>query len=181
MVDSDNSERMREPDDLMLLRAIRELPAGVEPDRDLWPGIERQIALHPQRRRGIHTPGWMPYGIAASLLIATAAIVLTLLRNDPLASRAVSFDRSMNNMQAEYLRARNPLLEKFAQANRGLEPAALDDLHRNLEIMENARREIERQIRENPGDSHLVELLMKVHEQELDLLKRDYTVSTHSM
>ncbi|HKI73101.1 MAG TPA: hypothetical protein VJ998_00540, partial [Pseudomonadales bacterium] len=117
----------------------------------------------------------------ASLLIATAALVLNLMRVAPMAPKMVSFDRSMDSMQAEYIRASNPLVKKFSETNRNLDPLTLDDLYRNFEILENARKEIERQVRANPQDRQLVELLMKVHEQELDLLKQDFTKPGHSM
>lgn len=181
MADTENTGGMNEVADLALARAVRELDREMMPGRDLWPAIERNIVAHPQRRPVSWPGGWMPWGIAASLLIATASLVLNVMRIEPVAPRMVSFDKSMDNMQAEYVRVRNPLVEKFSETNRGLDPATLDDLYRNFDILENARREIERQVRANPQDTRLVELLMKVHEQELDLLKQDFTQPGHSM
>jgi hypothetical protein len=47
--------------------------------------------------------------------------------------------------------------------------------------MEQARREIEDQVRMNPENRRLVEMLMRIHEQELELLKQDYTQPSQSM
>lgn len=179
---SENEEHNNTTDeaDLALARAIRDLPRELPPHRDLWPGIERKIAAHPRRRAG-WAQTWVPYGVAASLLVASAALVLSIYRTNALVPGVVSFDRSMDNMQAEYIQVRNPLMQKFNEANRNLDPATRDDLYRNFEIMEQARRQIEAQVRAHPEDRRLLELLMKVNQQELDLLRQDYTQPTHSM
>jgi len=165
----------------MLAREIRDLDRGIQPIRDLWPGIERKIEAHPQRRRAEAMATWMPWGVAASLLMAISALTLTLVRENPLTTQPVSFDRSMDEMRAEYIRVRNPLVQEFEKTNQNLDPETLEDLYRNIEIMEQARREIEDQVRKDPENRRLVEMLMKIHAQELDLLKRDYTRPTHSM
>lgn len=168
-------------DELALARAIRDLPREMEPSRDLWPGIERNIVDSPQRKRLAWPSDWMPYGVAASLLVAVAALVLNLVQVSPLGQQVVSYDQSMDNMQAEYIRVRNPMVQEFAETNKNLDSETLEELYRNIEIMEQARRDIEEQVRKNPENRRLVEMLMKIHEQELDLLKRDYTRPTHSM
>jgi hypothetical protein len=57
----------------------------------------------------------------------------------------------------------------------------LNDLYRNLDILEQARRDIEAQVRENPENRRLLEMLMSIHAQELDLLKQDYSRPGRSM
>ena len=123
----------------------------------------------------------MPFAVAASLVIASLSLMINVTgfgRDD---QKFVSYDRSLDNMQAEYIRVRNPLVQQFNKTNENLDPAVLEDLYRNIEIMEQARRDIEEQLRKNPDNARLVEMLMRVHEQELELLKRDYTQPTHSM
>lgn len=170
-----------EPLDLALAREIRKLPRSMAPSRELWSGIERRIMDHPQRMRKPGDFNWMPYGIAASLVIATLSLAINLgNRSDP-APEVVSFGKSIDHLQAEYLQVRNPLVTEFGKTNESLEPAVLEDLYRNIEIMEQARREIEEQVRKNPENRRLVEMLMSIHEQEIELLKRDYTQPTRSM
>lgn len=170
-----------EPEDLALARAIRDLDREIMPTRDLWPGIERNISDYPQRRRSGWTSNWMPYGVAASMLLAASALVVTLMQPMGTGQEMVSYDQSIDNMQAEYIRVRNPLVQEFTETNRNLDPAVLEDLYKNIEIMEMARRDIEDQVRKNPENRRLVEMLMRIHEQELELLKRDYTQPTRSM
>jgi len=120
-------------------------------------------------------------GIAASLVIASLSLALNLDKRLDEVPQVVSFDRSIDHLQSEYLQVRNPLVQEFGKTNENLDPVVLEDLYKNIEIMEQARREIEDQVRKNPENRRLVEMLMNIHERELELLKRDYTQPTRSM
>ncbi len=174
MTDTDNNHG--DVLDLNLARAVRSLDREIQPERDLWVGIERNIIHHPQRRLAERMQDWMPYGMAASMVLAVAALFISLNQvNSNPAGLAVALDPAMGEMKQEYLQVRNPMVEQFNQTNKDLDSRTLQDLHRNLEILELARRQIEEQVRQNPENTRLVEMLMRVHEQELDLLKRDFT------
>jgi hypothetical protein len=73
------------------------------------------------------------------------------------------------------------MVQKFWEVNKDLDEKVLNDLYRNLDILEQARRDIEAQVRENPENRRLLEMLMSIHAQELDLLKQDYSRSGRSM
>lgn len=159
--------------DLVLAREIRNLDTEMSPERNLWVGIERQIQDYPQKQKKT-SHSWVPYGVAASLVIALALVLNVAQLNNGLPQYA-TMDRPIEAIQAEYLQVRNPLVQKFSEANRELDDQTLDDLYRNLKIMEQARLDIEAQVRENPENRRLVEMLMRIHEQELDLLKKDFS------
>ncbi len=161
--------------DLSLARQIKNLDREIQPERDLWMGIERQIQDYPQKRKLTLPTDWMPYGIAASLLIAFSALMLNIVQLDRAEPRYVSTDQSFDRMRAEYIQVRNPMVEKFWEVNKDLDEKVREDLYRNLEILEKARRDIEHQVRENPDNRRLIEMLMSIHEQELELLKQDYS------
>ncbi|MBD3649628.1 MAG: hypothetical protein HUJ31_19720 [Pseudomonadales bacterium] len=173
-----NREYNEEPVDLKLEREIRHLDREIQPARNLWPGIERRIADHPQRRwwRQEFLMGW---GVAASLLVAVTSLIVSLQIESP--AEPVPMETSLESMQAEYLRVRNPMTEQFNQANEDLDPDTLEDLYRNIRIMEEARREIEAQIKRNPENRRLVEMLMRINEQELEVLSEDYSRAGRSM
>lgn len=167
----------KDPVDLKLAREIRHLDKEIQPERNLWPGIEQRIADYPQRKtRRIEK--LIPYGLAASLVLALAALMVSLT-NTP--SSGPIPTASLETLQAEYMRVRNPILEQFNETNRGLDPQSLSDLYRNIKIMEDARHEIEILIKQNPDNRHLVGMLMKVHRQELELLRQDYTRAQQSL
>ena len=73
------------------------------------------------------------------------------------------------------------MMEEFFTVNESLDKKTKDDLFRNLDILAQARTDLERQVRENPDNRRLVEMLMTIHEQELELLKQDYTRPSRSM
>lgn len=180
MADKDQNPQS-EPADLALARAVRELDRDIQPQRDLWPAIERNLVAHPQRDSADIAQRWVPWGVAASLLIATAALVLGIVRTVEVPLATASPTSPAARIQDAYVSVRNPMMEKFSRANRSLDPVTLDDLYRNFEILENARREIERELRAHPHDRHLMQLLMRVHEQEVEILKRNYTEPGRTM
>ena len=120
----------------------------------------------------------MPYAVAASVLIAVSALMLNLVQlQDGYPQEVVGIDR----LEQEYVQVRNPMMEEFFAVNQSLDQKTKDDLLQNLDILAHARRDLEHQVRENPDNRRLVEMLMKIHEQELELLKQDYTQSSRSM
>jgi hypothetical protein len=177
----ENGGNSSEVTDLSLARQIKNLDREMQPERDLWLGIERQIQDFPQKRKLTLPSDWMPYGIAASLLVAFSALMLNIVQLDKPDSGYVSTDQSFDRMQSEYVQIRNPMVQKFWEVNKDLDESVLNDLYRNLDILEQARRDIEAQVRENPENRRLVEMLMSIHEQELDLLKQDYSQPGRSM
>ncbi len=174
---TDDKDNQGQPiSEVELARAIRELPREMTPQRDLWAGIERNIIDHPQPEVRSWQRQWMPYGVAASFLMAMSAFVLSVFSvTQPVEPAFVSYDESINRMESEYLQVRNPLVQQFNETNQSLDPAVLEDIYQNIEIMAQARRDIEAQVRANPENQRLVEMLMRIHEQELELLKQDFT------
>ena len=65
--------------ELQLAREIRGLDREIMPQRDLWKAIERNIADYPQRKQFSLQRDWMPYGVAASLIIAITALVVNVV------------------------------------------------------------------------------------------------------
>jgi len=171
---TDNDKSVTDSQDLVLAREIRNLDGEMSPERNLWAGIERQIQDFPQKQK--KTPlDWIPYGVAASFVIAVSALLLNVMQFNTMEPRFVSADRSFDLMQAEYIRVRNPMVQKFSEVNKELDEQTLEDLYHSLEIMELARRDLEAQVRQNPENGRLVEMLMRLHAQELELLKQDFS------
>jgi hypothetical protein len=169
-----SEENVTDAADLKLARAIRDLPAEMQPERDLWVGVERQISQFPQQRR---YERWLPWGVAASLLIGVSALLLNVvqLTSAPVVVQTPS--ATLDQMQVDYQRVRNPMVRQFEENNQALDPRTLQDIYRNIEIIEQARRELEIQVRQNPENRRLVAMLMRVNQQELDLLKQDFSSS----
>jgi hypothetical protein len=170
-----NGMNESEPLDISLARAVRDLDREIQPTRDLWPGIERKIASYPQRHRDDWLYKLMPYGMAASLLVAGTALVLSLTQ---VGSREelkyATLESSIGAMQNEFVTVRNPSIQQFEKANQGLDPETFLLLRKNIEIIEKARKEIELALLANPENQRLIDMLMRVHQQELYLLNQSY-------
>ena len=165
--------------DLELARMVRDLYDEIQPNRDLWQGIQRKILDAPQPKIR-STQGWMPYGVAASLVIATAALVLNLLPvtgGKSVFMEPVGYDQ----IEGEYMAVRNPMIEKFDRMSRGLEESTRMDLMNNLDILNRARKDLEQELRLDPGNQRAREMLIRVNEQELALLKQDYLAPARSL
>ena len=173
---SDNNRQ--EITDFELAQLLRDLPRERQPARDLWQGIERKMLDHPQPKKRDSGQTWMPYAVAASMLVAVSALVLNITQNQTDYMQPVA---GIEQMQREYVQVRNPMIEEFDRINQALDEPTRTELYRNFDILAQARRDLEQRVSENPDDRRLVEMLMKVHEQELELLKRDYTKSSRSM
>lgn len=189
MTESENSQMRSNltPEwEMRLAREVRHLDKEMQPDRDLWAGIERRIEAHPQPKKA-EPVAWMRYGMAASVLMAFSALVLTVadISGNLGGTETVAFQNdataTLDTLQVEYRKTREPLVERFTDTNRNLAPETLEELYRNIEIMAEARRDIEDQVRKDPTNPRLVEMLMRVHEQELELLKQDFSQPSRSM
>jgi len=176
---SDNRKQGDDPSDLVLARAVKQLNREIMPERDLWAGIERRISEFPQKTPVRWRNDWMPYGVAASLLIAVASFSLNFYKQDSssgFSSSATDFEMPVDAIGDRYRMVTSPLSREFSETNKSLDPVTLDELYRNLAIIEQSRKDIEAQIRQNPDNQKLVEMLIWIHQQEVDLLKQDYTV-----
>ena len=124
----------------------------------------------------------LPVAVAASFLLAVSTMVLTLYRFEQLdTKRELTFDQSMSQMQTEYLNVRNPLFREFEEANKDLDQETIALIYRNIEIIAEARRELEAELKKNPENQRLVKMLMRIHQQELDLLNQKYTEDNRSI
>ena len=50
-MEMNNDNRREEPGDLELARLVRDLPREIQPERDLWSGIQRQIGSPAENKR----------------------------------------------------------------------------------------------------------------------------------
>lgn len=176
---SDEPRETNGATELDLARAIKALPDEMTPERDLWRGIERQIVAAPQPEVGA-SRDWMPWGIAASFLVATAALVLNLIE-PPGAQPLPAQELVLQEPSTDYRMVRDPMVDQFNRVNSGLEVATRNDLMRNLDIMREARQNLERELELDPGNQRARQMLIRLHEQELALLKQDYLGPARSM
>jgi hypothetical protein len=184
----------READSGMRLdAALRELPRGLEPARDLWPQIAARIdgarAVAPAAGRP-RRPGWRWQAAAAVLLVAGSSLLTATLldRNEPAGQAAVTAPSTATapapagvvampaafgpagTLDPEYLAARRQLTQVLDQRIAALPPSTRAKLEFNLGEMRRAADEINAALAGQPGDPLLEELLLGTYQDELAML-----------
>jgi hypothetical protein len=172
--------------------ALAGLPREVEPERDLWPGIEAEIRKNPVRSQGVPAPvpsrsSWgSSWKLAATVLLvigaSITAFVLTKNASAPetpqmaqptpstpaLNVQPASFGREL--MGSQYQSARAELDRMFEERLSTLPAPAREKLQSNLNDLRRATQEISAILAEHPSDPLLQQLLLSTYQNELKLL-----------
>jgi hypothetical protein len=147
--------------------AIKRLPREVQPDRDLWPGIDARL----KSRRAVR-PLWA-YSMAASLLVAVAAGALwaglgmqpkTGTPQDIVASGPVSGPGDA------YFAQRAAYAEQSVQSATDLSPATRQVILKNLRIIEGSMQSMQAALDKDPNNPRLRALLFDLYQNEAHLL-----------
>jgi anti-sigma-K factor RskA len=173
-----------------LVRRTRELPRRIEPRRDLWDGIEAGIGAEGEgaavadRRRAGSTGAWPRLALAAATLILVAGTALfvglrlgrstagnrTATPGSGVEVAAVGLD--LERVGREYDRARGQLLAVLDARRGSLAPDTVAVVERNMQVIDQAVRDIRTALSESPGDEALGQLLLATYRREVDLLQQ---------
>ena len=158
--------------------ALRSLPQGIEPERDLWPAIDAQ--LEPRTAPG--TRRWL-WSAAAAVLLVVGSSLLTaqlLRREEPMVARRVPTSDSVTyaaaafgpgqSLDPAYDAARQELARTLSARIDRLPPEARRQLEKNLAELRRAGDEINAALELSPGDPLLEELLLNTYQDELAVL-----------
>jgi hypothetical protein len=174
--------RGREQD--LLLATVAELPKEIAPARDLWPGIAARLGESP---RVVKSFSW-PMALAAGLLVAAVSALLTWgVVREPAAPVQVADTRpadpaivpvnyGTNSMLSPAaLAARDELLVQFRQRIDGLSPLTRDTVLKNLAVIQQAAKEIDAALAQDPASGLLNQLLLDTYKRELQLYSKVVT------
>ena len=179
-------------DELRALESLRrkaaELPRAVEPDRDLWPEIERRLTedgvvrtafgtardQRPERR--LRTMRWL--AAAAVVTVAmTAAYQLGRLQRPPTVverpvETAVVAASASPDVELELQQVRDDLRARLDLRRDNLDPATLRVIDDNLDLIDRAIARISTALESDPGNARLTRQLVFAYRQQIDLLRR---------
>jgi hypothetical protein len=164
------------------------LPRGIQPERDLWPGVEARIralgdvpATGPASGKVIRGD----FARGARVMLAAAAVVVVfvvglatgLLRRD--GGRSVADAPAgapvavtpFDAIDAGHASESRDVLEALARVE-DLDPATVELIRRNLEIIETAIAEIQAALADDPGNPGLNRLLTSEYQRRGDVLRR---------
>ena len=182
----------KETDELMA-RAAR-LPQGVAPPRDLWPAIEAGLSRKDEPRKGRWNTVWMQAAAVVLLVGGSSALTYTVMKSGadattpgiPAATTLVfepvsgSFG-SQYNLGPDYLDARRDLAAGFDAELAALEPETRTAVVANLETIQQAIRDLNKALAEEPDNVLLQELLLSTYRDELALMRKVDGISGASM
>lgn len=176
-----------------LSQMLGSLPRDVQPERDLWQGIQAEIGKTPivtDTAPVVHFASTRWFQLAAGLLLVLATSLTTFVitrqsmekdpavqvaqqpsvptATAPLNAMPVSFGPEM--LGADYMKARSELNTQFQERIKTLAPSTRAKLERNLADLRHAADEISKTLAENPSDPLLQDLLMSTYQRELQLL-----------
>lgn len=169
---------------------LASLPREVPPERDLWSGIQAEIAKTPivtDSAPVVHfsRSRWMQLAAGVLLVLATSLTTFVITRQSLQQDAAVQVAQqtvptpALNAMPAsfgpealgaEYLQARSDLNKRFEERIKTLPPSARAKLERNLADLRQAANEISATLADHPSDPLLQDLLLSTYQRELQLL-----------
>ena len=168
-----------------LFKAVRGLPQSIEPRRDLWPRIARQLDVEEGKRPGLQI-GWS-FALAAALgcvalgALLTVAVMKSSAPSPNLVTQVAApaattprIERASLGGYAmlgpEYEQARANLMIGLAERLDRLPPLERQKVERNLNEIRRALGEINAALQLAPNDTLLRELLLNTYHDELTLL-----------
>ncbi len=178
-----------------LIRLAREWRRDVEPERDLWPGIESAISTP---RRVVSGPWLTPRRIAlaaAAALVAAVTLFVVRQAETPAAvpteamradtfelvptvdeSRSLALASERARVEGGLMHVREDLLRTIHLRRDDLDPETREMVDRNLEIIDRAIGEIYRELERNPDNRVLEQLLAETYQREAEFLKQINTL-----
>jgi anti-sigma factor RsiW len=168
-----------------------DLPKGITPSRDLWPGVAARIRKGeiPKPIFGKIRSGslWSNRGLiaAAAVLVVVIATALTTtiinnrripqvspIEQSPIAIvPTAAMPADYQSAQLEYQQATVKLLGMLNERRHTLSPETLAVVDENIRIIDQAIKEIREALEKEPGSPQLNTLLLATYKQEVELLK----------
>ncbi len=142
---------------------LAQLPNEVQPERDLWPGIEMALAKSTQEH--IQKPAyknWAPMALAAS--VALVAVLMFGLRPGDQGQNLLA------SLSAQHEQQKQALLVAFKD-----QPALTDNWQQQLSDLDEAAAAIKKALAEEPDNLALLKMLQQVYQQQINLIERVHT------
>ncbi|MDX1706071.1 hypothetical protein [Pseudidiomarina sp.] len=143
------------------------------PPKDLWRGIEHSLTRQQQR-----PASWFNWAWASAASMVVAVGVMTAIQVAPqqpgelvAGQQPQQMYQLVTALNAHQQQQRELMLASYEQAGLTRE---LDQLEPELLELREASRQITEQLRQDPNNQALWDLLQWVHQQELDLIRTSY-------
>jgi anti-sigma-K factor RskA len=175
-----------------LQRAAAALPRSIDPARDLWPEIAERLTSDGVVRPsfgGAGRPATAARTVPAWRWLAAAAVVIMAVmaayqlgrsqRSGPVAHDAgpgatssVVAASASPDVELELQEVRDDLRARLDLRREVLDPATLQVIDDNLELIDGAIERISAALDSDPGNARLTRQLVFAYRQQIDLLRR---------
>ncbi len=189
------SEYERDDDELM--RMARGLATDIQPQRDLWPGIESAIAdtdRGADARPAVRWPRLMAQAAAVLLLVGGSSAITWLTMQDAAApveqvaeTRDLAFQPVSGSFGSEYslgpdfTDARNNLVAKLDEELERLPADTRAEVEKNIATIRAAIAEINIALAKEPENVLLQQLLLRTYNEELSVMRKVDLLTTSVM
>jgi hypothetical protein len=187
--------RERERQLRSLLAHAAALPRSVAPERDLWPGIARQIGGGFSGWLGWGARGFQPLALAAAAVVVLGLAALVFTRIAPERVRTVTMpaaspsattfvagssvsDPALAEAERQYEEAAQALLEALQRRRSVLSAEDLARVEANLQVIDRALAEVREALVKDPANPELNRMLVDTHKKKVDVLRRVVRLST---
>jgi len=169
------------------LRSLGELPQSVEPERDLWPQIEAQIAGRAAAAPVVTAPvsrtaaGTRLRWLAAAAMVGCVAVGVWIGHSVPgggaaAPAVAVTTPPATGSLQTawvadpRYQRGHAELMRALGDQIAALPPASRAKVMASLTTIGEAKHTLEEALGKDPGNALLQELLVNTYQDEMRVL-----------
>ncbi len=163
--------------DQALASQVDKLPKEMQPERDLWSGIERAIQGQSQqstsesKKNNIVPMAWAA-SLVAAVLVAWVSFAPTPQLSTPLtASQEGSAEQLVSSMQTDFVQQKQAMLVSYGQPDMTDLPVKMKN---QLTELAQARKAIQKALANDGNNVDLLNLLRFTQQQELNLLQTLY-------
>jgi len=154
-----------------LQRAMDEMPTEIQPQRDLWKGIELGIERRQQMAPArITKPNFTPwkYSIAASIFaFAIIGGVLLQQHSTPTTEQSLSLSELANALSEQHNTQKQQLLVSFQD-----QPALTENWQEQVSELDQAADAIKAALAQDPSNTALLKMLQNIYQQQIHLIER---------
>ncbi|MCZ6526555.1 MAG: hypothetical protein O6928_08410 [Gammaproteobacteria bacterium] len=146
----------------LLQQKLDMLPREIQPQRDLWPGID--LALEDETQHANKPLLWS--GIAASIAVFGLVGLLSVNIATGPAPKPIELNELVSSLSTQHEKQKKILLASYEQ-----QPALTDNWRDQLKELDSAATVIKTALEEDPGDTNLIKLLQQVYQQQIKLIQ----------
>lgn len=151
--------------DKLLDTSIEALPKEVKPPRDLWAGIDHAIEMRGHEKK-IQSSRILQVAAVLTLVIGINWFVFTGLSVDTSASNEISRTMLAEDIDKSFKSQKENILAIYEG-----KPALTANWKEQLRELEVARSSVWTELKKNPDNAYMIQILLEVQQQQLDLIQ----------